>query len=60
MYEYRTASFFVNGRSHGHPLDEVDKFINTIQLEGWEFVQLTQSALTTGISVILLFRKLAN
>jgi hypothetical protein len=57
MYEYRTASFFVNGRSHGHPIDEVDKFINTMQSEGWEFVELTQSALSTGISVILLFRK---
>jgi hypothetical protein len=60
MYEYRTASFFVNGRSHGHPLEEVDKFIGSMQAEGWEFVELTQSALSTGISVILLFRKHAT
>lgn len=60
MYEYKTASFFVNGRAHGHPIDEVDKFINATISEGWELVDLTQSALATGISVILLFRRPAG
>ncbi len=57
MYEYRTASFFVNGRAHGHPIDEVDKWISQMITEGWELVDLTQSALATGISIILLFKR---
>ena len=57
MFEYRTASFFVTARAHGHPIDEVDKYINTMESEGWEFVDLSQSALTAGLSVILVFKR---
>jgi len=57
MYEYRTASFFVAGKTHGHAIEEVDKGIHTIQGEGWEYVQLTQSALPTGIWIIVIFRR---
>jgi len=57
MYEYRTASFFVNGRSHGHQLEEVDKWINTAVEDGWEYVEMTQGALSTGISVIVVVRR---
>jgi len=57
MYEYRTASFFVNARSHGHSLEEVDKYINTMQTEGWEYVELSQSAISSGINVILVIRR---
>ncbi len=57
MVEYKTASFFVAGKAHGHPVDEVDKYLNHMVEEGWEYVEMTTSALSTGIWIIVLFKK---